>query len=118
MLKKDGFKPYHLPIHQALTPSNMKHRKQMAEWLLGNSHVLDRPWFSDEAHFYLCGYVNSGNAVHWGLERPDKVLTKPLPSTKVTVWAAMCKGQKPIGPFFFEDDNQATVTVKPIWRWQ
>ena len=23
----------------------------------------------------------------------------------------MLKGQKPIGPFFFKDDNQATVTV-------
>ena len=75
MLRKGGFKSYHLTIHQALTQSHMKQRKQMAEWLLGNSHVLDRLWFSDEAHFYLCGYVNGRNAVHWGLERPDKVLT-------------------------------------------
>ena len=74
----------------------------MAEWLLGNSHALDRLWFSDEAHFYLCGYVNSRNAMHRELERPDKVLTKLLHSTKVTVWAAMCKGQTLIGPFFFK----------------
>ena len=126
MLRKAGFKPYHLTIHQAHTLSHMKQRKQMAEWLLGNSHVLDRLWFSDEAHFYLWGYVNSRNAVHWGLESPDKVLTKPFHSTKLTVWAAMRKGQKPIVSFFFEDDNQAIVTVnyetyiemalKPFWQ--
>jgi hypothetical protein len=50
----------------------------------------------------------------------------PLHSKKVTVWAAVRKGQKPIGPFFFEDENEATVTVnsetymdvtlKPFWR--
>ena len=51
--------PYHLIIHQALTPPHMKQRKQMAERLLGNCHVLDRLWFSDVAHFYLCGYINS-----------------------------------------------------------
>ena len=126
MLRKAGFKSYHLTIHLALTPSHMKQRKQMAEWLLGNFHVLDRLWFSDEAHFYLCGYFNSRNAVHWGLERPEKVLKKLLHSTKGIVWAAIRKGQKPIGPFFLEDDNQATVTVnfetymemalQPFWR--
>ena len=46
-------------ILQAFTPSHVtQQRKQIAEWLLGNSHVLDCLWFSDEAHFYLCGYVN------------------------------------------------------------
>ena len=110
MLWKVGFKPYHLTIHRALTPSHMKQRTQKAEWLLGNSHVLGCLWFSDEAHFYLCGYVNSCNAVHCGLERADTILTKPLYSTKLIMWSAMRKGQKPIEPFF-EDDNQATVTV-------
>ena len=81
---------------------------------------------SEKAYFYLCGYVKSRNAVHWELERPNKVLTKPLHSTKVTVWAAMRNSLKPIGLFFFEDDNQATVTVSsepctemastPSWR--
>ena len=68
-------------------------------------------WTAYGAKFYLCGYVNSRNVVHWGFERLDKVLAKPLHATKVTVWAAMRKGQKLIGPFFFEDDNQATVSV-------
>ena len=43
---------------------------------------------------------------------PDKVLTKPLHSEKVTAWVAMRRAGGPIGPFFFEDkrgggsDNQ------------
>ena len=50
---------------------------------------------------------------------------KPLHSKKVTVWAAMRKGQPLIGPFFFEDENENTVSVtseryidtalKPFW---
>ena len=85
MLGKAGLNSYRLTIHQVLTASHVKQREQMAEWLLGISHVLDRLWFSDEVYFYLCSYINSRNAMHWGLERPDKVLTKPLDSTKVTV---------------------------------
>ena len=92
MLMKAGFKPYHLTIYHALIPSHMKQCKQMVEWLLGNSHLLDRLWFFGEAHFYVCSYVNSRNAVHWRLERSDKVLTKHLHSTKVTVWTAMRRG--------------------------
>ena len=70
----------------------------MAQWLQENPEVCERTWFSDEAHFWLCGHVNSRNAVYWSDKRPDKVLHKPLHSTKVTVWAAMRQGQPPIGP--------------------
>ena len=115
-----------MTIHQTLTSTHMEQRVRMAEWLLANPNILDRLWFSDEAHFYLCGHVNSHNSVHWGLTRPDKVLTRPLHSKKVTVWAAVRKVQKPIGPFFFEDENEETVTVntknyidkalKPFWQ--
>jgi hypothetical protein len=104
----------------------MEKRVQMAEWFQEHPNVIERLWFSDEAHFWLCGHVNSHNAVHWGRERPDKVISKPLHSEKVTVWAAMHKGQKLIGPFFFEDENEKSVSIssetyiktalKPFWN--
>ena len=104
----------------------MEQRVSMTEWLLANPNILDRLWFSVKAHFYLCCHVNNHNSVHWGLTRPDKVLMKPLHSKNVTVWAAVRKGQKPIGPFLFEDENEETVTVntknyidkalKPFWQ--
>ena len=73
--------------------------------------MCERTWFPDEAHFWLCGHVNSRNAVYWSDKRPDEVLHKPLNSTKVTVWAARQQGQPPIGPFFFEDENEEAVTI-------
>lgn len=51
MLKNTGFESYHLTIYQTLTPSPMEERVQMAEWLLGKPHGLDRLRFSDEVLF-------------------------------------------------------------------
>ena len=64
----------------------------MAKWFEQHSAVLNRVWFSDEAHFWHTGHVSSQNAVHWGTEKPDQVLTAPLHSNKVTVWMAMRRG--------------------------
>ena len=98
----------------------------MAHWLTNHPVVFDRVWFTDEAHFFLNGQVNTHNAVHWGSSAPEKVLTKPLHSPKVTVWMAMKRGGGLVGPFFFEDERGVTQTVnaeryqktalQPFWR--
>ena len=49
--------------------------------------------------------------LYWSDKRPDKVLHKPLHSPKVMVWATMRQGQPPIGPFFFDDENEEAVTI-------
>ena len=56
----------------------------MVNWPTEHPPVLDQVWFSDEAHFWLDGQVNSRNVVYWGSATPGKVLTKPLHSQKVT----------------------------------
>ncbi|XP_032674693.1 uncharacterized protein LOC116845748 isoform X2 [Odontomachus brunneus] len=45
--------------------------------------------FSDEAHFWLNGYVNKQNCHFWGQESPQVSLSKPLHLQEVTVWAAL-----------------------------
>lgn len=45
--------------------------------------------FSDEAHFYLNGYVNKQNYRFWGRENPNVIKATPLHPIKVTVWAAI-----------------------------
>ena len=97
----------------------------MAEWFEDHPEVFDNLWFSDEAHFWLSGKVNSRNAVHWATQRPDEVRTRPVHSRKVTVWVAMRRGGGTIGPFFFEDergeavtitkDRYVTETLEPFW---
>ena len=75
----------------------------MAQWFLEHPAVLDRLWFSDEAHFRLSGHV-SRNAVHWGSSVSDKVLIKPLHTEKVTAWITMRRVGSLVGPFF-EDEH-------------
>ena len=70
--------------------------------------------------------MNSHNAIHWGTEKPDEVLNRPLHSKKVTVWIAMRHGAGVIGPFFFEDEDGAATTInsaryistalEPFWK--
>ena len=67
-------------------------------------------WFSDEAHFYPSGTVNSRNYVYWASERPDEVIERNLDVTKVTAWVAL-SAQGVIGPFWFCNEVGATETV-------
>jgi len=61
--------PYKIQIVQALTDSAQRARKEFAEKCLEcitqNENFLQNIWFSDEAHFYLYGYVNTQNARIW-----------------------------------------------------
>ena len=68
----------------------MQRRVQLAEWLEENPDVLDKLWSNDEALFYLSGEALQ-NEVHWGKERPDVVLNRPLHSQTVTVWLTMSR---------------------------
>ena len=57
--------PHRLTARRQLASSDMQCRIQLAEWLKENPDVLDKLWFSDEAHFYLSGKALQ-NEVHWG----------------------------------------------------
>ena len=66
--------------------------------------------FSDEAHFLLSGHVNSKNNIFWGSTPPEHCLQRPLHSVKCTAWVAISK-HGIIGPFWFEDDNERSMTI-------
>ena len=115
ILHKDlNVHPYRLQIKQELSPEDIIKRVDMCQWFQEQFDVdesfIHNVWFSDEAHFLLSGHVNSKNNIHWGSSPPDKVLTRPLHSAKVTVWAAISR-HGIIGPFFFEDEDGSTTTV-------
>ena len=87
---------------------------------------------SDEAHFYLGGYVDKQNCRIWGSENPKLIIEKPLYPQRVTVWSGFWSGGI-IGPYFFESEAGAAVsrmdcTIEPclmnfygqnwkIWMW-
>ena len=99
-------KAYKMSVVQPLTGLSQTKRVDYAEFMkeLIDDGDIDpkKVWFTDEAHFYLDGYVNRQNFRIWGTENPHMTVVKPLHPKKVTVWCAMC-ATGIIGPYFFED---------------
>ncbi|GFS99489.1 putative transposable element [Trichonephila clavipes] len=66
--------------------------------------------FSDEAHFWLNGYVNKQNCRIWSEANPQVYVETPLHPEKLTLWCALWAGGI-IGPYFFKSDEGHNVTV-------
>ncbi|GFV71711.1 putative transposable element [Trichonephila clavipes] len=66
--------------------------------------------FSDEAHFWLNGYVNKQNCRIWSETNPQVYVETPLHPEKLTVWCALWVGGI-IRPYFFKNDEGHNVTV-------
>lgn len=99
--------PYKLQVGQPLTQESCAKRLDFAnavcEALDDNEPLFDpkKIIFSDEAHFWLDGYVNRQNYRVWGTQRPELVVSKPLHPKKLTVWCGL-SASGIIGPFFIE----------------
>ncbi|GFX17390.1 transposable element Tc3 transposase [Trichonephila clavipes] len=72
--------------------------------------------FSDEAHFWLNGYVNKQNCRIWSEANPQVYVETPLHPEKLTVWCALWAGGI-IGPYFFKNDEGHNVTVNGRVNW-
>ncbi|GFT78225.1 putative DD41D transposase [Trichonephila clavipes] len=66
--------------------------------------------FSDEALFWLNGYVNKQNCRIWNEANPQVYVETPLHPEKLTVWCALWAGGI-IGPYFFKNVEGHNVTV-------
>ncbi|GFX52584.1 hypothetical protein TNCV_4325991 [Trichonephila clavipes] len=69
---------------------------RFVEWVQNEiAVVLDfhkRILFSDEAHFWLNGYVNKQNCRIWSEANPQVYVETPLHPEKLTVWCALWAG--------------------------
>lgn len=115
ILHKDlGLHPYKVQLTQELKPNDHRQRREFAEWALEqlevDPHFGRKIIFSDEAHFWLSGFVNKQNCRIWSDENPQEIHQVPLHSEKVTVWCAFWSGGI-IGPYFFENANEVALTV-------
>ncbi|GFV68323.1 hypothetical protein TNCV_4055151 [Trichonephila clavipes] len=79
---------YILNDHQA--------RRRFVEWAQNEIAVVPdfhkRILFSDEAHFWLNGYVNKQNCRIWSEANPQVYVETPLHREKLTVWCALWAG--------------------------
>ncbi|GFY35028.1 putative transposase [Trichonephila clavipes] len=78
-----------------LTPEQ---RFQIVQFYFENNGSLSvqnfhkRILFSDEAHFWLNGYVNKQNYRIWSEANPQVYVETPLHPEKLTVWCALWAG--------------------------
>ncbi|GFW33319.1 hypothetical protein TNCV_2859961 [Trichonephila clavipes] len=82
-----------VPTHQW---SRTAARRRFVEWVQNEIGVVPdfhkRILFSDEAHFWLNGYVNKQNCRIWSEANPQVYVKTPLHPEKLTVWCALWAG--------------------------
>ncbi|GFV40471.1 hypothetical protein TNCV_4494281 [Trichonephila clavipes] len=70
--------------------------RRFVEWAQNEIAVVPdfhkRILFSDEAHFWLNGYVNKQNCRIWSEANPQVYVETPLHPEKLTVWCALRAG--------------------------
>ncbi|GFU24456.1 hypothetical protein TNCV_2264221 [Trichonephila clavipes] len=71
-------------------------RRRFIEWAQNEIAAVPdfhkRILFSDEAHFWLNGYVNKQNCRIWSEANPQVYVETPLHPEKLTVWCALWAG--------------------------
>ncbi|GFV83155.1 putative DD41D transposase [Trichonephila clavipes] len=72
---------------------NEEHHERFVEWAQNEIAVVPdfhkRILFSDEAHFWLNGYVNKQNCRFWSEANPQVYVEAPLHPEKLNVWCAL-----------------------------
>ncbi|GFX20171.1 hypothetical protein TNCV_1437311 [Trichonephila clavipes] len=83
------YSQFGLAIHQ----NDHQARRRFVEWAQNEIAVVPdfhkRILFSDEAHFWLNGYVNKQNCRIWSEANPQVYVETPLHKEKLTVWCAL-----------------------------
>ncbi|GFX78760.1 uncharacterized protein TNCV_1918931 [Trichonephila clavipes] len=86
------YSQFGLAIHQ----NDHQARRRFVEWAQNEIAVVPefhkRILFSDEAHFWLNGYVNKQNFRIWCEANPQVYVETPLHPEKLTVWCASWGG--------------------------
>ncbi|GFX93786.1 hypothetical protein TNCV_1589621 [Trichonephila clavipes] len=86
------YSQFGLAIHQ----NDHQARHRFVEWAQNEIAVVPdfhkRILFSDEAHFWLNGYVNKQNGRIWSEANPRVYVETPLHPEKLIVWCALWAG--------------------------
>ncbi|GFS79182.1 hypothetical protein TNCV_4408761 [Trichonephila clavipes] len=86
------YSQFGLAIHQ----NDHQAKSKFVEWAQNEIAVVPdfhkRILFSDEAHFWLNGYVNKKKCRIWSEANPQVYVESPLNPEKLTVWCALWAG--------------------------
>ncbi|GFU84995.1 uncharacterized protein TNCV_1552591 [Trichonephila clavipes] len=91
-----GLFPRLLKFGLAIHQNDHQARRRFVEWAQNEIAVVPdfhtRILFSDEAHFWLNGYVKKQNCRIWSEANPQVYVETPLHPEKLTVWCALWAG--------------------------
>jgi len=115
ILRKDlGLHPYKIVLTQELKPPDHRMRRTFADWALerleNDADFHKKIIFSDEAHFWMSGFVNKQNMRYWNENNPQVIQELQMHPQRVTVWCGLWSGGI-IGPYFFENQQRNAITV-------
>ncbi|KZC08620.1 hypothetical protein WN55_11275 [Dufourea novaeangliae] len=117
LLKDLHLHPYKIKLTQELKPLDHLQRRNFSDFVLQkfeeNPEFHKKIIFSDEAHFWLNGFVNKQNMRYWTATNPHVLHETPLHPQKVSVWCGFHAGGV-IGSYFFVDENNRHVTVNGV----
>ncbi|GFS54833.1 uncharacterized protein TNCV_3575671 [Trichonephila clavipes] len=86
------YSQFGLAIHQ----NDHQAKRRFVEWAQNEIAVVSdfhkRILFSEEAHFWLNGYVNKQNCCIWSEANPQVYVETPLHPEKLTVWCTLWAG--------------------------
>jgi hypothetical protein len=86
-------RPYKTRVIHALQPRDLARRVNFCSWFLqsvvGGEIDSQLTFFSDEAWFYLQGYINTQNNLYWNSENPHIIHEVSVHPVKVGVWCAV-----------------------------
>ncbi|GFX67948.1 uncharacterized protein TNCV_2288111 [Trichonephila clavipes] len=96
LLTRAGVEPANSWFGLAINQNDHQARRRFVEWAQNEIAVVPdfhkRILFSDEAHFWLNGYVNKQNYRIWSEANPQVYVETPLHPEKLTVWCALWAG--------------------------
>ena len=91
IMRKDlGLHVFKIKLTQEVKPLDHWKRRNFSNWALAkleeNEEFHRKIIFSDEAHFWLNGFINKQNMLYWPATNPNVLLETPLYPQTVTVW--------------------------------
>lgn len=106
--------PYKVQIAQNLSAEQIQKRKlfctEILERCKADDGFLKSVVWSDEANFFLNGWVNKQNTRFWGSANPQKIIEVAKFSRRITVFVAVGYNFL-LGPYFFEDGDGKPINV-------
>jgi hypothetical protein len=131
--KRLGLHSYNSTAVHELKPGSSAKQVAYCKWFLDfldheGEDILDVTFFTDEAYFYLSGYINSQNSCVWCAHNPHAFHESLLHDEKIGVWVGMSR-RRIVGPSFFLGDSQLPTVlwqycvslhcaIERRWNWQ